>query len=60
MFVSKYPELMGFNIMLAAIGDLDDENINDMMKLFETIYELGMKRGREMHILESLMKEDEQ
>lgn len=60
MFVSKYPELMGFNIMLAAIGDLDDENIKDMMKLFETIYELGMKRGRGMHILESLMKEDEQ
>lgn len=60
MFVTKYPELMGFNIMLASLGNFDDEDVENMMKVFETIYELGMKRGREMQVLESLMKEDEQ
>lgn len=58
MYESKYPELNAFGFMIRSIcKDHDNEGLDATMKLFEAIYELGIQRGKELAVLESMMKE---
>lgn len=58
MYESKYPELNAFGFMIGSIcKDQDNEDLDAAMKMFEAIYELGIQRGKEIAVLESMMKE---